>query len=168
MLEHPVPEKLLARIGDITVSFAILENVIQGLVRSFINEHQRVGQIITLEVPFKTLRALAISLYKDRHGADEDYRTLKALMTRASTLEERRNQITHSVWGGGGPDKVTRIKGTAKEKKGLHFSAEEMTESDFNKIATDLRQLAHEVQQYMIHLIDLRKAVNNPIQKYWP
>src|SRR5262249_19904395 len=46
----PVPERVLARIGDITVSFAVLEMTIQGLAASQLQESQRIGQIITAEI----------------------------------------------------------------------------------------------------------------------
>ncbi len=101
MLQHPVPEKFLVHIGDITVSFALLESTIQSLIGSFIAEHQRIGQIITTELAFRNLRALTISLYKERHGEDTDFGILRELMKRAADLEEKRNQITHSVWGAG-------------------------------------------------------------------
>src|SRR5262245_11547749 len=73
MMSHPVPGKLLVDVGHITVSFALLEHTIQSLVRSLIAEHQRIGQIITVELSFRSLRGLAISLYKERHGDDQDF-----------------------------------------------------------------------------------------------
>ena len=169
MMQHPVPEKLLARIGDVTVSFALLESVIQTFVGSLIAEHQRVGQIITVEVSFRNLRALAMSLYKERHGEDADYEALKTLMRRASQLEDKRNQITHSVWGAGRTiDTITRVKATAKEKKGLHFEFESLGENELVQIASDLKQLAQDVQQFWILLLKAGKAINNPTQKFWP
>jgi hypothetical protein len=73
-LQHPVPVQLLARIGDITVSFALLESTIQTLAGSQLQEHQRIGQIITAELSFRNLRALVTSLYRERHGEDADSR----------------------------------------------------------------------------------------------
>jgi hypothetical protein len=46
----------------------MLELTIQMAVGSLIAEHQRIGQIITAELPFKNLRALFVSLYLERHG----------------------------------------------------------------------------------------------------
>ena len=70
-LQHPVPPKLLTNIGDITVSFSLLENVLQMLVGALLREHQRIGQIITAQLAFKSLRALVDSLYKEKYGEDE-------------------------------------------------------------------------------------------------
>ena len=128
MLQHPVPENHLKAIGDITVSFALLEFQIQNLIGSLIYEHQRIGQIITAELSFKNLRALLISLYLERHGEDEDFNNLRDFMKRAGQAEEKRNQIIHSVWAAGkDKDHITRFKTTAKEKHGIRFKFEEVS-----------------------------------------
>jgi hypothetical protein len=168
MLQHPVPEKLLIRIGDVTVSFALLESTIQVLIGSLISEHQRIGQIITAEVAFKNLRALAISLYKERHGEDGDFVSLRGLMTRAGQLEEKRNQIMHSVWAvGSSTDTVTRIKTTAKEKHGVRFHFEDVAEQDLAEVANDLKRLGEDVELFWIKLLSSGKAVNSPVDKKW-
>jgi len=167
-LKHPVPSQLLEHIGDITVSFAMLEGVIQGLVGPMINEHQRVGQIITAELSFKNLRALAISLYLERHGEDDDFGDLRELMKRAGQTEQARNRITHSVWAAGKtPDTITRVKTTAKEKHGVQFKFEQLGASDLAEVAEEARALAFDIQKFMIKLIDEGKAINSPIQKTW-
>src|SRR5688500_1445706 len=97
LMQHPVPAKLLVHIGDITVSFELVEMQIQTLIGSLIREHQRIGQIITAELSFRALRALAVSLYMERHGEDSDFDTLRDLMKRAAKIEETRNQVAHSI-----------------------------------------------------------------------
>ena len=167
-LSHPVPEKLLAHIGDITVSFALLQSTVQLLIGSLIAEHQRVGQIITAELAFRNLRALAISLYKERHGEDPHFAVLRNLMRRAAQLEEARNQITHSVWGAGNTrDTITRVKSTAKEKHGFKSHFENIGESNLAEVANGLKLLAGEVLALWTSLIDAGKAVNNPFEKTW-
>lgn len=167
-MQHPVPEKLLVHIGDITVSFALLENSLQCLIGSLLQEHQRIGQIITAELAFKNLRALAISLYKERHGEDDDLNTLRELMRRAAQAEETRNQITHSLWAAGDTaDTITRIKATAKEKRGIHFHFERVAVGDLAAFTTELKTLAADVQAFQIRLLEQGKAVDNPIQKTW-
>lgn len=168
MIQHPVPAKLLVHIGDITVSFTLLELSIQMLIGSLIAEHQRIGQIITAELAFRNLRALAISLYKERHGEDADFLVLRELIRRAADLEETRNQITHSVWAAGNTaDTVTRTKTTAKERHGICFHFKQVGEGDLAKVAQDLKHLAGEIQALWIRLIDSGKAINNPGRKLW-
>jgi hypothetical protein len=163
MLKHPVPEKHLKSIGDITVSFALLESQIQTLIGSMLNERQRIGQIVTAELSFKNLRALMISLYIERHGKeDEDFESLKKLMNRAGKVEEKRNQITHSLWAAGeDANSITRIKTTAKEKHGIRFKFENVTATYLSEFATEIKKLAEEIQKYQLHLIKNGKAIND-------
>ena len=168
LLNHPVPDEHLKHIGDITVSFALLESIIQMVVGSFIAEHQRVGQIITAELAFKNLRALLISLYLERHGEDTDYTHLKDFMKRIADIEARRNQITHSIWGAGSEaGSITRIKTTAKERHGIRFQFEDIKANDLENIATEIKQLATELQIFWLHLLESGKVINNPSEKLW-
>lgn len=140
MIQHPVPDIHLKHIGDMTVSFALLESTIQSLVGSLIYEHQRIGQIITAELSFKNIRALLISLYLERHGEDGDFVELRELMKSASQLEEKRNQITHSVWAAGdSAETITRIKTTAKERHGIRFHFESVKAQDLRVLLSILR-----------------------------
>lgn len=160
VLKHPVPSKHLEKIGDITVSFALLENQIQFFIWSLLGltpRIQRIGQIITSELSFKKLRAVLISLYKETYGENDNYKKMRDLMNRAGKIEEKRNQITHSLWGAGKDiDSVTRIKTTAKEKCGLRFKFECVTVNDLAKIAGDIKKLAAEIQDFNLALLDCK------------
>jgi hypothetical protein len=170
MLQHPVPDQHLKSIGDITVSFALLESNIQLLIGSMLNERQRIGKIITAELPFKNLRALMISLYIERHGKEDvDFEKLKELMTRAGQIEDKRNQIIHSVWGAGkDADTITRIKTTAKEKHGIRFHFEDVSSGNLSDFATEIKVLAEEIQRYWIDLMKKGKAINNYTKQRLP
>jgi hypothetical protein len=153
-LIHDVSPKVLVQIGDITVSFALLESSVRRFIGSFILGTRRVSKIVTAELSFKQLRALAISLYKERYGENEDFRDISALMKRAAKLEEERNRITHSEWSG---DEATetafRIKTTAKEFRGIHFQFQEMGEAELAQIATDLVKVASEITLFQLQVV---------------
>lgn len=169
MLQHPVPDNHLKAIGDITVSFAMLESQIQSLIGSLVYEHQRIGQIITAELSFSNLRALLISLYLERHGEDDDFVILRKFMKRAGQTEDKRNQIFHSVWAAGkDKDHITRCKTTAKEKHGIKFKFEEVSSETLNKFARDIKILAEEILRFQFDLLDRHKIINSPIKKFWP
>lgn len=131
-------------------------------------EHQRIGQIITAELPFKGLKALLVSLYIERHGKDDDFSKLKDLMLRAGRAEEKRNQITHSIWGAGDGESISRIKTTAKEKHGIKFNFESMKVEDLDSIASEIMVLAKDIQNFNFYLLENGKAINDPLQKAWP
>lgn len=168
MLKHPVSEEHLKQIGDMTVSFALLENVMRMLVCSLVNEHQRIGQIITAELSFRNIKALARSLYIERHGKDNDFTRLEHLMKKAESLEERRNQITHSFWAvEDKPNSVTRIKITAKENLGYKFGSEIIEAKDLEIFVSEIKELAYDIQNFQIQLIQNGKAINNTFNKLW-
>lgn len=169
MLQHAAPDNHLKAIGDITVSFAMLEFQIQNLIGSLIYEHQRIGQIITAELSFKNLRALLISLYLERHGEDDDFSNLREFMKRAGQAEDKRNLIMHSVWAAGkDKDHITRIKTTAKEKHGIRFKFEEVSAESLNEFAKEIKILAEELQRFQLDLLSRHKIINSPIKKIWP
>jgi hypothetical protein len=157
MLQHPVPEEHLRHIGDMTVSFSLLESVVQQLTGYLVSEQQRIGQIVTAELSFRSLRALAVSLYLERYGEDARYSTLSELMKRAATLEDRRNQIIHSVWAIKGrdrePNTVTRMKRTAKIQRGLRFQSEDFRPDDIADVASDMKKLAQDILDFSTRLL---------------
>lgn len=160
-LQHPVPDEHLKHIGDITVSFALLESCLQTLAQSLLGAGQRFGQIVTAEVSFKALRALTVSLYLERNGEDQNADQFRALIRRASDAEEKRNQITHSLWGAGqNPASITRIKTTAKEKHGIRFHFENVTGEDLAGFAREIKVLSHDIQNFWVALIENGKATN--------
>lgn len=150
-MQHPVPDPILTRIGDIAVSFALLESTLHFLTWELLGGDQRIGQIVTAELSFRNLRALCVSLYKERAGDDAPgLEKLRDLMRRAGKIEEARNQITHSVWGAGDtPETVTRFKTTAREKHGLEFRFEQIDEGGLASLAEDMKVLASDIQDFM-------------------
>ena len=89
-------------------------------------------------------------------------------MKQAADLEEKRNQIAHSVWGAGGVvDTVTRIKMTAKEKHEVRFQFEDVGEKDLADIAISIKKLAADIMLFLQYLIESGKAVYAPLQKLW-
>lgn len=160
-LQHPVPDEHLKHIGDITVSFALLENCLQALAQSLLGAGQRLGQIVTAEVSFKALRALTVSLYLQRNGEDEHLTQFRELIRRAADAEDKRNQITHSLWAAGeNAHSITRIKTTAKERHGIRFHFENVTADQLAAFAREIKVLANDIQKFRVSLIQSGKATN--------
>jgi hypothetical protein len=158
ILQHPVPDEHLKHIGDMTVSFAMLETVIQFFIGMFFADNQRIAQIVMAELSFNKLRALLISLYLECYGEDDDFKTLRSLMQRAAATEEKRNKITHSIWGAGDDtDTITRIKTTAKEKHGIRFHHEKVSSGYLSSFVIEIKSLASEIQDFSLALADQGK-----------
>lgn len=162
IVEHPVRSELLIQIGDMTVSFAVLELQIQMLLSALIGEHQRLGQIIAAQLSFARLRATVVGVYSERHGEDDDLQTLKQLMNDAGEIEQERNRITHSIWGvGTSSDKITRMKLTCREKRGLQFQFEEYDEAKFVDFNDRIKRLTNAFLVFYTTLLEKGKAINN-------
>lgn len=160
-LQHPVPDEHLKHIGDITVSFAMLESQLQTLAQSLLGSGQRLGQIVTAELSFKALRALTVSLYLQRNGDDENLEEFRALIKRAADAEEERNRIVHSMWGAGNDaSSITRIKTMAKERHGIRSHFEDVSATDLSKFAAEIKVLAGDLQQFLFKLLGIGKATN--------
>lgn len=156
-LQHPVPQNLLVHIGDITISFALLESVTESLVGNLISHDQRTGKIITAELSFRNLRALLVSLYLHRYGKDSNYELFRELIKRLGDIEAKRNVIIHSQWGAGETaDTISRFKITSKEKHGVKFDFETMSENQLIDIATEIKVLASDVQAFALMLAGIK------------
>ncbi|MDN7494807.1 hypothetical protein QZM89_06395 [Burkholderia gladioli] len=150
-LIHPVPPEHLQEIGDMTVSFALLEGTLQslaGFLMSWNNvrdrEQVRVENMVLASLPFKGLRALISALSKERFGDNSPQDTeISGLLKWAQEIEERRNTITHSQWGTGNTNtSITRFKNAVREKTGHKFSVEYIELEDLKKIPIEIRALA--------------------------
>ena len=158
-LQHPVSDEHLKHIGDITVSFALLESCIQSLAQSLLGTGQRIGQVVTAELSFKALRAMTVSLYLRQIGEDEHLEAFRDLIRRAADVEEQRNQITHSLWAAGAEaQSITRIKTTAKERHGIRFHFETVTSHQLAEFAREIKVLAHDIQNFWFLLIQAGKV----------
>jgi len=166
---HPVPANVLQSIGDVVVSFSLVETALEVIVCSLLAEHQRVGQIVCAELSFTRIRGLVASLYQEHHGEDDpDLATLRGLLNRASSLEHKRNQIVHSTWGAGSDSRsVSRLKSDAKERHGFRMRGEELSASSVSAIADDLSMLAYDLQTFWFQQLTVGKLINNPGKPIW-
>jgi hypothetical protein len=154
MLQHSIPNEHLMQIGDITVSFALLEFVMKSIVGNLLSKDIQIGEIITSEMPFKGIRVLALSLYIKKYGKDEEYNNLNRLMKLTSKIEERRNQIMHSMWAvGKDTNHIVRIKSSSKESKGLQYKVEEMSEMDLKATAIEIQGVAGDLSRFWLTLL---------------
>jgi hypothetical protein len=102
------------------------------------------------------------------HGEDDDYATLRVFIKREADIEEKRNQITHSIWGAGNDANiVTRIKTTVKEKHGIRFHFEDVIADTLAAVADEIKVLAEDIQRLHFSLLERGKVINNPGRKLW-
>jgi hypothetical protein len=143
--------EFLVEIGRITVHFAILERDLTELTHMLLGLPKNSARAITSELSFRTLQNLAASLVKEAHPKAAP--AFKELLKAVSKCEEKRNQISHSLWGSGGGNlneerKVIRTKYSAKQSNGLVLQREELTAADLHKIAAEISIAAFDLEGF--------------------
>lgn len=155
-------DDFLTEIGRITAHFALLERDLTDLIHLLLGLPENVARTITSELSFRGLQQLAASLAKERVPAKSE--GLKDVLKRVGKAEEKRNYISHSIWGAartkaGEERKVVRSKFSAKLHKGLHFTREELKVSELRAIATEISVAAFDVEAFRA---SLRRQEANP------
>jgi hypothetical protein len=163
MLPEPHESDIIfAEIGRITVRWAEVEDVLGIIVSSLLNDFQRYTRIVATELSYRNLTNLILSLYRERHGEDDDFLHLKELIGKADKVEQVRNKITHSTWySAGTPHLVTRIKKTAKRKYSSNI--ENYDPESFRKISDEIVEIKKELVALIQSLIEKGKAFKNPV-----
>ena len=157
-------DKIYAAIGRITTWSTELEYILEVMTGSLINDYQCYARVITTELSFNGVISLLLSLYRQRYGEDLQFNRLQELLNKANVAQEKRNSIVHSIWRSAGtPDKITRIKSTAKAKRGFSTQIENWSFDQFNDLVADFRTLINELNDLLDELISTEKAFDNPV-----
>jgi hypothetical protein len=162
MLPEPDESDIIfAEIGRIAVRWAEFEDMLGILVSSLLNDFQRYTRIIPIELSYGNLTNLILSLYRERHGEDDDFSRLKVLINKANKIAGDRNQITHSIWRSAGtPHLVTCIKTKAKGKYSTNIS--NYNPESFRKVSDEIVNIKDDLVTLTLSLINRGKAFDNP------
>ena len=139
-------------IGRISVAHAELEHWSSAFVWALIGPEQEVGQMVTAEMSFSRQLDLLGALFQFR-CVDQKRRTeLDALLARLAGLEQQRNTTLHSLWlrTWKEPARATRLKITAKRKKGLAHSKTFHTAGELNALAEEMTAGVRALSGFMI------------------
>jgi hypothetical protein len=119
---------LQRQIGALAMNFAPFETALACAVGFLTNpDWVRQGQILTAELSFKARLAAFAVLYAEREPSAND--GLQDFLKAAHHVEDQRNMFLHSFYWPGpvGDSRATRIKVTAKERKGFKIRFETVT-----------------------------------------
>lgn len=147
-----LPDEILLAIGRIAVNFAIVEGTIAFYSEALLapRDPNDVGRAVTANMSFKNLVHLLSSVHRLRVDDRSEQQRLDALLSRALTLEEKRNMVTHSRWSPtDNAGEVVRWKTTASKKRGLHDQFQHMTETELQSLADELNRLHADIVSFM-------------------
>lgn len=164
-------EALYREVGRITVNFSRLDFFLGLLLGGLMRVRFDVGLMITTEQSFRQKVSLLSSFTKlisEAPGGSKSQigNELQHLLHKLANYEERRNAITHSLWGFSekelDSDKQFRIKVTAKQKRGLHHGFEQMSNSELSKIGDEFGATADEIMKLFGRITSQAQAGKRP------
>lgn len=123
--------ELQRELGRLCMGFAYFETAVACAVGFLANRTEfAIGHILVAELSFRARLAMFSTLYPQRVPA-ADEAAVNSFIADAHMLEEERNKLVHSFYWPGpvGDPKATRIKTTAKERKGLRIQFEDVSPS---------------------------------------
>jgi len=149
-----IDRSLLGPIGELTVNFAMLEQIVKHGIELLLFPDGDNGwahvtsSMVTSEMSFRRLVDLLQCLVSHR-CSEGDAELCKELCLAMGRLEERRNAIIHSNWAIDGSSGATiRLKTTAKGK-GLRHHEEVLTSNDISKIADEIAAVAKRLGDFL-------------------
>jgi hypothetical protein len=159
-LHTPLSNEHLRAIGKVVTNFAILEHEISWFIWILLGlktgvDAQELAQILTSELRFRNLIDLFGALY--RHRVDEPARIeeLKSLLGSLNEASKKRNIIVHSIWGAGSTgNQITRIKTTAKAKKGLKWQRDPMNVREIDEIADFIGNTCLKLEDFLSRYVN--------------
>ena len=116
--------------------------------------NQRVGQIVTAQLPFRTVVDIFISLVRQNlelleRDVTAEIEELDRLRIRLADSEAGRNRLMHSIYGRDGEEGIVRVKYTATAKRGWNVTTEAITVNDVDTVTAEIRGLTADVPRFM-------------------
>ncbi len=149
------PDHLRA-IGHVAANFALLEHTVESFSWQLIDPRdEMLGQLITAELSFRSRVTLLSALVHYRLQGASPVAELKQLLGEATTVEQERNKIVHSLWAFGpadSPETITRFKTTAKRSEGLRHHFVQTRIVDIESVADQIDEVALRLRRMMVML----------------
>lgn len=131
-------------IGEVTVYFAMLDfSLSRAITRIlFPGDDAKVplGDMLGSHLSFRKKLDLFSALYRFQMG-EEGTEELEAVCKTIQSIEDRRNQVTHSLWSDGAqPGEVWRLKVVAR-RAGARFQADAYSRENLVEIREDIARV---------------------------
>jgi hypothetical protein len=143
----------LRALGEINVSFQLLEDVIRALAWNLISSHphdRKLGEIATARLSFDGLVHTVNWLFRYHHPGDPRAEELAGLLRQALDFEgSKRNSVIHAMWArdDATPEgHITRVKlPHGNLKKPYERKTEHVTAADLFTRAREIQALAAQI-----------------------
>lgn len=142
-----LPKDLLAAIGDVTVSWGYVLNLMEVAIWGMLGLDTKTGSVLT--APFMYRGKMDMFNYVGRDFFRENPTLLdefKSLVTRIGNTYSRRNEIEHSTWQHipGWPHSIS-----VKITRAREIQPQAKTAQDVDSVAQDIIKLVMELNDFM-------------------
>lgn len=148
----------LAEIGRITANFSLLELHMLKLIYYLMGSHEEISLIVSTELSFSNLQALAMSLIIEHaekaRVSNNSKEKLKEILKSVSSAEQKRNTISHSAYGSKSENEIVRTKYTSKRKNGLILQREVMSYEDIQNISKYISSVTLDVKNISTEILN--------------
>ena len=128
------PDECTSALGHVTIGFSWLEQSLEKEIALLAKLSSKVAPAFTSELSFKVKVGVLSSLVRIEpplrdfnHGSEDKTEMWNDIVRMLFECEALRNKIIHSEWSLPTGNKIQRRKTTAKAKKGVSTSSEELS-----------------------------------------
>lgn len=144
------------------VNFQALEMDIAWLVWILNDRDTTLGQIVTSQLSFKKLLAVASSIFRYRVADDLLVKRLGELLNSAGHVEDKRNTLIHSIWFVDDAGTTSRIKATVRQKHGFKIQNETDNAKRLNEFADEVLHVSGEFLRFYAELYGNKVISSKP------
>ena len=132
-----------APLGELVVRFNNLELLLGGFIASLAHLDSQKGLCITAEMSFSRKLDALKSLLEFCVQDEVSRSIIEELIKKMSACEQKRNTFIHSAWI---PDisnqTISRVKSSAKRKRGLQFGLHDASVEEIKLVNTELESVS--------------------------
>jgi len=141
--------KIYSAIGKMIVSYSILDFNLRILIAELSSHDVRSSYMLATTLHNYEIRSILSSLGHEKFANEESARELDSLLGEAEKLQNKRNDIVHSLWLVG--DSVAkRSKLVARFKKGLKTEDEYLEVATNKKLADDIERVSERLWPFIM------------------
>ncbi len=147
-------DQLLKELGQLSLTFNVLETIVSHRTWELISPDQRIGRTVTAKMTFASLVDLLRDLYMSRYTEPEKQAQMKDLHAALRAGNDRRNILLHTSWGlmKADPIMVSRFK--------LRFTgAGGLTQMELRSAIGEVREATNELLALTNRAFGLSSAI---------
>lgn len=157
--EHTVSETMLKLVGDLLVSFGIVQNQIFHFITALLTRRDAIRNVVIDTIPFLSFRrqcALLNDLVRAHLGDDPIVEETKVMMEKAMELRVLRSRLINSLWLDSNRKNTSNLSPLKRERPhdGSYIEISEEELAVAVAATKDLKSDLKAVQKRLVQILD--------------